>query len=130
MKTDNIHNALVVFEGKQIRRVWVDNQWFFSVIDIIRVLTESVDAKDYWYRLKQREQETSDVQLSTICRQLKLLAEDGKLRETDCANTKNMFRIIQSVPSPKAEPFTIQKFRDTVAEIVLKPLLPFAEERQ
>ncbi|MBS3121270.1 Bro-N domain-containing protein [Candidatus Woesearchaeota archaeon] len=107
IQTNNIHNALVVFEGKQIRRIWVDNQWFFSVVDIIRVLTESVDAKDYWYRLKQREQETSDVQLSTICRQLKLLAEDGKFRETDCANTEALFRIIQSIPSKKAEPFKL-----------------------
>ncbi len=99
------NKQLVVFQDKKIRRVWHDNEWYFSVVDIVRALTDSIDAKDYWYRLKQRESESSGIELSTICRQLKLPAEDGKLRETDCATTKNMFRIIQSIPSPKAEPF-------------------------
>ncbi len=98
-------NALVVFQNKQIRRMWYNDKWYFSVIDIVRALTDSVDAKDYWYRLKQREYESSGVELSTICRQLKLTAEDSKLRETDCADTESLFRIIQSIPSPKAEPF-------------------------
>lgn len=102
---DKINNKLVVFEDKKIRRVWHNDEWYFSVVDVVLALTGSVDAKDYWYRLKQREQESSGIELSTFCRPLKLLAEDGKLRETDCANTKNMFRIIQSIPSPKAEPF-------------------------
>ena len=98
-------DALVVFKGKKIRRIWHNNQWHFSVIDIVAALTDSIDAKDYWYRLKQRELESSEIELSTFCRQLKLIAEDNKLRETDCANTESMFRIIQSIPSPKAEPF-------------------------
>ena len=98
-------DALVVFKGKKIRRIWHDNQWYFSVIDIVAVLTDSIDAKDYWYRLKQRELESSEIELSTFCRQLKLLAEDGKMRITDAANTENIFRIIQSIPSKKAEPF-------------------------
>jgi len=98
-------NTLVVFQDKKIRRIWHDNEWYFSVIDIVEALTESIDPKDYRYRLKQRELENSEIELSTFCRQLKLKAQDGKLRETDCANTKNMFRIIQSIPSPKAEPF-------------------------
>ena len=102
MKTEI--NALAVFEGKSIRRIWHNNEWYFSIIDVVGVLTGSADAKDYWYRLKQREKEASDIELSTICRQLKLLAEDGKLRETDCANTEALFRIIQSIPSKKAEP--------------------------
>ena len=98
-------DALVVFQGKKIRRTWHDNMWYFSVVDVIGVLTESVDAKDYWYRLKKRELESSGIELSTNCRQLKLEAPDGKLRETDCANTEAMFRIIQSIPSKNAEPF-------------------------
>ena len=100
-------NKLVVFQDKNIRRIWHNNEWFFSVVDIIRALTESVDAKDYWYKLKQRDSESSEIELSTFCRQLKLTAEDGKLRETDCANTESLFRIVQSIPSKKAEPFKI-----------------------
>ena len=97
--------ALVVFQGKNIRRVWHNNEWFFSAVDVIEVLTESADAKDYWYRLKKRESELSGLELSTFCRQLKLKASDGKYYATDCANTESMFRIIQSIPSKKAEPF-------------------------
>src|SRR3989338_512788 len=99
--------ALVVFQDKKIRRILHNEEWYFSVVDIIRVLTESTDAKDYWYRLKQRDSESSEIELSTFCRQLKLTAEDGKLRETDCANTESLFRIVQSIPSKKAEPFKI-----------------------
>ncbi len=101
------NQALVVFQDQKIRRVWFNDEWWFSVVDVIRALTESVDAKDYWYRLKQREQESSGIELSTFCRQLKLLADDNKLRETDCANTEALFRIIQSIPSQKAEPFKL-----------------------
>src|SRR3990167_8248839 len=97
--------ALVVFQDKKIRRIWYNDEWYFSVVDIIAVLTESTDAKDYWYRLKKREQEEGLDELSTFCRQLKLQASDGKYYATDCANTKNIFRIIQSIPSKKAEPF-------------------------
>ncbi|MBU0979482.1 MAG: Bro-N domain-containing protein [Nanoarchaeota archaeon] len=97
--------ALVVFQGKKIRRVWHKDKWYFSVVDIIRALTDSSDAKDYWYRLKKREAETSGIELSTFCRQLKLLSADGKTYLTDCVDTENAFRIIQSVPSKKAEPF-------------------------
>ncbi len=97
--------ALVVFEGTKIRRTWHNDQWYFSVVDVVRVLTDSADPKDYWYRLKKREMESSGIELSTFCRQLKLPSADGKKYETDCANTESMFRIIQSVPSKKAEPF-------------------------
>jgi prophage antirepressor-like protein len=97
--------ALVVFEGTKIRRTWHDDQWYFSVVDVVGVLTDSTDPKDYWYRLKKRESESSGIELSTICRQLKLPSADGKKYETDCANTESMFRIIQSIPSKKAEPF-------------------------
>jgi DNA-damage-inducible protein D len=104
MKTSQ-NRALVVFQGKQIRRIWHKDEWWFSVVDVVLALTGSADAKDYWYRLKKRESETSEVELSTNCRHLKLIAPDGKLRVTDCANTETMFRIIQSIPSKKAEPF-------------------------
>ena len=98
-------NVLAVFQGKTIRRTWFNDEWWFSVVDVVGALTESVDSKDYWYRLKKREFESSKIELSTICRQLKLQAPDGKLRETDCSNTEGLFRIIQSIPSKKAEPF-------------------------
>jgi len=99
------HNALIVFQDKKIRRIWHDNEWYFSVVDVVEALTDSTDAKDYWYRLKKRELENGEIELSTFCRQLKLPSADGKYYATDCANTKNTFRIIQSIPSPKAEPF-------------------------
>ncbi|MBI4453733.1 Bro-N domain-containing protein [Candidatus Woesearchaeota archaeon] len=109
METNNIHNALVVFEGKQIRRTWHNNGWWFSVVDIVGVLTEQIDfqmARKYWNKLSQRLREEGS-EVVTNCHQLKLPAEDGKLRETDCANTEALFRIIQSIPSKKAEPFKL-----------------------
>ena len=95
-----------LFESAQIRSVWNDNEqkWFLSVIDIVGVLTDSPDPKDYWYRIKKREK-ISGIELSTICRRLKLKAPDGKMRATDCADAEGLLRIIQSIPSPKAEPF-------------------------
>jgi len=96
---------IAIFNGKSIRRKLVDDKWFFSVVDVVRALTDSADAKDYWYRLKQREKEGSGIELSTFCRQLKLKSGDGKEYETDCADTEGIFRIIQSIPSKKAEPF-------------------------
>ena len=98
----NEQNALVVFQHKTIRRVWHDNEWYFSVVDVVEALTESPSPRQYWGVLKGRE-----TQLLTFCLQLKLASADGKYYETDCANTKNMFRIIQSIPSPKAEPFKL-----------------------
>ncbi len=99
-----MENALVVFQDKKIRRIRHNDEWYFSVIDIVGVLTESKDAKDYWYRVKKRELEQG-VELSTNCRQLKLESSDGKKYTTDCANTESIFRIIQSIPSKRAEPF-------------------------
>jgi DNA-damage-inducible protein D len=96
---------LAVFKGKNIRKIIYKNEWWFSVVDVIKVLTESTKPRDYWYKLKKREKEGSGIELSTDCRQLKLESSDGKLYETDCANTEGIFRIIQSIPSPKAEPF-------------------------
>lgn len=99
-------NAIKLFQDKKIRLKWDSNieDYYFSVIDVIAVLTGSSNPNDYWYRLKKREEENG-VQLSTYCRKLKLIAADGKKRLTDVANTKQLLRIIQSVPSPKAEPF-------------------------
>ena len=94
------HKALVVFQDKKIRRIWHDNEWYFSVVDIVEALTDS--PRQYWGVLKGREN-----QLLTLCLQLKLPSADGKYYATNCANTKNMFRIIQSIPSPKAEPFKL-----------------------
>ena len=98
------NKALVVFQDKKIRRIWHNNEWFFSVIDVVNALEASSTPKRYWSDLKAKLSEEGFEPYDKIV-QLKLPAEDGKLRETDCANTKNMFRIIQSVPSPKAEPF-------------------------
>ena len=99
-------NKLSVFEGKKIRKIWHNEEWYFSVVDVIEALTDSSNSRNYWNMLKAREAEQG-VELYTICVQLKLTAEDGKLRETDCANTETLFRIIQSIPSPKAEPFKL-----------------------
>lgn len=96
-----------MFEGSQIRSVW-DNEreeWYFSVVDVIGSLTESNNPRDYWYRVKKRMSEEERSELSTFCRQLKLKSTDGKLYKTDVADMQGIFRIIQSVPSPKAEPF-------------------------
>jgi len=94
-----------LFKGKQIRKALHQGEWFFSVIDVVETLTDSVNPRDYWFRMKDRVKGEDGFELSTICRQLKLVAPDGKMRETDCADTEGMFRIIQSIPSPKAEPF-------------------------
>ena len=96
-----------MFEGSQIRSVW-DNEreeWYFSVVDVVGSLTESNNPRDYWYRVKKRMSEEERSELSTFCRQLKLKSTDGKSYKTDVADMQGIFRIIQSVPSPKAEPF-------------------------
>jgi len=95
---------IAVFKGKEIRKIIYNNEWWFSIVDVCAVLTESADAGAYWRKLKQRLKEEGS-EVVTLCHGLKLLAPDGKLRETDCANTEGIFRIIQSIPSPKAEPF-------------------------
>ena len=96
--------SLAVFRGKRIRRIWHDEQWYFSVVDIAAVLTGSADPRNYWKVLKHRlNQEGSEV--VTKCNQLKMQSSDGKYYLTDCANTETMLRIIQSIPSRNAEPF-------------------------
>ena len=101
---DKEKNKLVVFQDKKIRRILVDDEWFFSVVDVVAALTDSLDPGAYWRKLKQRLTAEGS-QVVTFCHGLRLQAPDGKMRITDCANVKGMFRIIQSIPSPKAEPF-------------------------
>lgn len=100
----NPKNSVVIFSEKQIRRTWHNEEWWFSVVDICGALTESLDAGAYWRKLKQRLKEEGS-EVVTICHELKLPASDGKQYFTDCSNTEGIFRIIQSIPSPKAEPF-------------------------
>ncbi len=99
----NWDNALVVFQGRKIRRTWHNGQWYFSVVDIVQVLTDSPTPRQYWGKVKDRE--FKKLEVSPIWVHLKLPAPDGKMRFTDCANTESMFRVIQSIPSKKAEPF-------------------------
>jgi DNA-damage-inducible protein D len=96
--------AIVLFKEQKIRRTWHEEQWFFSVVDVVQALTDSVDGRKYWNKLKQRLNEEKS-ELVTFCHQLKVPAPDGKMRITDCANTESLLRIIQSIPSPKAELF-------------------------
>ena len=95
------------FESYQIRRVLDEEsgEWWYAVVDVIEALTDSVKPRDYWYRMKKRVAENEGIELSTICRQFKLKATNNRFYNTDCAHTEGMFRIIQSIPSPKAEPF-------------------------
>ena len=97
-----------VFGERKIRSVWDDvaEEWYFSVVDVIAVLTESTDPRNYWKVLKNRLKKEGN-QTVTNCNQLKLRAEDGKMRLMDVATPEQMFRLIQSIPSPKAEPFKI-----------------------
>nr|WP_303933725.1 BRO family protein [Treponema denticola] len=100
-------NEVKLFGDNKIRSVW-DNEkeeWYFSVVDVIGALTDSPNPRDYWYRVKKRMSEEEKSQLSTFCRQLKFKAADGKKYSTDAADMQGIFRIIQSIPSPKAEPF-------------------------
>ena len=94
--TDAGNNKLILFQNKRIRRTWFKEDWYYSIVDIVGVLTDSVNPRDYWYKTKKRLGDGEKAELSTICLQLKLEAPDGKLRTTDCANTEGFFRIIQS----------------------------------
>lgn len=99
-------NKIIVFQEKGIRRIWHKEEWWFSVVDVIEVLTESSQPARYWSDLKKRSKRESN-QSFAFCERLKLLRADGKAYPTDCANTESMFRIIQSIPSSKAEPFKL-----------------------
>ncbi len=100
------HDSIALFESTEIRKVWHEEQWYFSIIDIISALTSSQSPRRYWSDLKIKlSEEGIQTELYDFFVQLKLRAPDGKMRETDCANTEGILRIIQSVPSPRAEPF-------------------------
>ena len=105
-KLETISN---LFEGKEIRSHWNidEEEYYFSVVDVINALTDSKNPNDYWYRLKTRMSNEEKSEVSTKCRQLKLKSKDGKYRETDVLDTKGILRLIESVPSPKAEPFKL-----------------------
>ena len=109
MNNNKLETITNLFEGAQIRSVWDNNKedYYFSVVDVISALTGSSNPRDYWFKLKIRMTEEEKSELSTKCRRLKMKAQDGKFRETDVLDTKGILRLIESVPSPKAEPFKL-----------------------
>lgn len=102
----NENKELVLFENNKIRRQMYNGEWNYSIVDVIAILTESKDPNAYWRKLKQRLNSEGNESV-TDCHGLKLLSKDGKLRQTDCANRETIFRLIQSIPSPNAEPFKL-----------------------
>lgn len=98
------NTKIVLFKNRKIRKTLHNNEWWFSIVDVCEALSDSVNPGAYWRKLKQRLIEEGN-ELVTFCHGLKLPAPDGKMRETDCSNTEGIFRIVQSIPSPKAEPF-------------------------
>jgi hypothetical protein len=115
------NSEIKLFGEQRIRTNWDETleEWYFSVIDVIEILTESAKPRDYWFKMKQRVKLEDGIELSTICRQLKMVSSDGKKYLTDCANVQSLFRIIQSVPSPKAEPFKqwlakVERIKETI----------------
>ena len=101
-------DAIKIFEDKKVRALWDEEQekWYISIVDVVRVLTDSIDSAAYWRKLKQRLKEEGN-ETVTNCHGLKMVAPDGKMRMTDVADTEQLFRLIQSIPSPKAEPFKL-----------------------
>ena len=116
-----MENKIKLFESKKIRTAWNEEEedWYFSVVDVVEVLTDSVDPTAYWRKLKQRLKQEGN-ETVTNCHGLKMLAADGKMRMTDVVSTPNLLRLIQSIPSPKAEPFKMwqaqvgSKWRDEI----------------
>ncbi len=102
-----MNSKIKLFEQQKVRTLWDEKEekWYFSIIDVVAILTDSTNPRDYWFKMKQRVKTEDGLELSTVCRQLKMKATDGKMRETDVAETQVLLRIIQSIPSPKAEPF-------------------------
>ena len=108
LNNDDTKEAIKIFQEKKVRTIWDSEQekWYFSIVDVISVLTDSVDGRKYWNKLKQRLKEEGN-ETVTNCHQLKMRAADGKMRMTDVTDTEQLFRLIQSIPSPKAEPFKL-----------------------
>lgn len=108
--TNNNENNLTFFESKKIRKLVYNGEWYYSIVDIVSILTEQFDyqkARKYWNKLKERLIKEEDSEVVTNCHQFKMLAKDRKMRLTDCANRETIFRLIQSIPSPNAEPFKL-----------------------
>jgi BRO family, N-terminal domain len=99
-------SAIKLFEEKQVRSVWNEEEenWYIYIVDVVAILTESVDPNAYWRKLKQRLKEEGN-EAVTNCHWLKMVVQDGKMRMTDVSDTEQLFRLIQSIPSPKTEPF-------------------------
>lgn len=126
---------LVLFENNKIRRTEYNGEWYYSIVDIIGILTQQDDyqkARKYWNKLSQRIAEEENSELVTNCHQLKLVAQDGKMRLTDCANRETIFRIIQSVPSSNAEPFKLwfARLAEKRIQEVINPELAVDRARQ
>lgn len=129
------NKELVLFENSKIRRKEYKGEWYYSIVDIIAILTQQEDyqkARKYWNKLSQRLSDDENSEVVTKCHQLKLIAQDGKLRLTDCGNRETIFRIIQSVPSPNAEPFKLWFARLAEERIkeVINPELAIERARQ
>ena len=109
MTKEKDEKQAAIFQGQEIRKIWDSEheKWYFSVVDVVAALTNSVNPKDYWYKMKIRVKSEESIELTTKCRQLKFIAKDGKKYLSDAADTETVFRIIQSIPSPKAEPFKL-----------------------
>ncbi len=109
MEQSKKNKAMAIFEGKHIRREWNEEKelWYFSVVDVIAALTKSNNPQVYWRVLKKRLLDEGSSETVTKCNGLKMIAEDGKMRLTDVANTETILRLIQSIPSPNAEPFKL-----------------------
>ena len=129
------NKELVLFENNKIRRQMYNGEWNYSIIDVVSVLTEQKDyqkSRKYWNKLKERIQKEENFEVVTNCHQLKLIAKDGKKRETDCANRETIFRLIQSIPSPNAEPFKLwfAKLAEERIQEVIDPSLAIERARQ
>lgn len=125
------NKELVLFENNKIRRQIYNGEWYYSVVDIVGILSESKDSTAYWRKLKQRLKEEGNESV-TKCHDLKMLARDGKQRKTDCANRETIFRLIQSIPSPNAEPFKLwfAKLAEERIKEIVDPSLAIERARQ
>lgn len=125
------NKELVLFENSKIRRQMYEGEWYYSIVDVVDILTESKDSMSYWRKLKQRLNKEGNESV-TNCHGLKMLAKDGKLRETDCANRETIFRLIQSIPSSKAEPFKLwfARLAEERIQEVIDPSLAIERARQ
>lgn len=126
---------LVLFENNKIRRQMYNGEWNYSIIDVVSILTEQIDyqkSRKYWNKLKERLQKEENSEVVTNCHQLKMVAKDGKLRQTDCANRETIFRLIQSIPSPNAEPFKLwfARLAEERIQEVIDPSLAIERARQ